>query len=161
MLGMLLLIGAALILLIRGGSNLAGIIGAEEQVAADAGGDLGAVGLGTGLISILLSIANFVVSLAVLVIGVITAIMGRGRARLGGILAAVIIVLAPILFFIGTFLMGMIGGITGMIDPNVGVTAGALRVILGVDLLRVLFVAAMIGLGGWFARSTAQKNLSA
>src|SRR5690625_2767802 len=66
MLGMSLLIGVALLLLIRLGNSLASFLMADTL--ATGGEDLGAMALGGSLVTLLLWVANVIVSLAVLVV---------------------------------------------------------------------------------------------
>src|SRR5699024_11953108 len=77
MLGMSLLIGMALLLLIRLGYSLASFLMAD--MLATGGEDLGAMALGGSLVTLLLWVANVIVSLAVLVVAIMAAVMGRGK----------------------------------------------------------------------------------
>src|SRR5690625_7697504 len=86
MLGMSLLIGVALLLLIRLGNSLASFLMADTL--ATGGEDLGAMALGGSLGSLLLWVANVIVSPAVLVVAILAAGLARGQARVGGIVSA-------------------------------------------------------------------------
>lgn len=162
-LGMALLIGAGLLLVIRLGIDLAAIVGAEGIAASNAGGSAtGGVAIGSSLVLLLLYIANLVVSLVVFVLGIIAAVMGRGRARLGGILVAVGIPVATVLYWILSIVMGFVLAATGAVDVETAeLTASHFRMVYGVDLIRVVLVVGLIGLGAFFVHSTARRKLAA
>lgn len=161
LLGLLLLIGTVLLLLVRLGINLASFIGAEELAATDAGGEMGALGIGTGLAAIVLFLANLVLSLVMLVLGIMAAVMGRGRARTGGIMVAVTIPVSVALYWILSIIVAVILLATGMAETTTGeLTGTGYRISAAVDALRALLMVAVIGLGSFFVHSTAAKKLA-
>ena len=161
-LGMVLLIGAVLLLAIRVGIDLAAIVGADGVAASSAGGEItGGVAIGSSLVLLLLFIAHLLVSLVVMVLGIIAAVMGRGRARLGGVLVAVGIPVATILYWILSIVMGIVLAASGAVDASGELTASHFRLVYGVDIVRAVLMGAVILLGAFFVHSTAKKKLSA
>ena len=162
-LGMVLLIGAALLLVIRVGIDLAAIIGADGIAASNAGGSVtGGVAIGSSLVLLLLYLANLLVSIVMMILGIIAAVMGRGRARLGGILVAAGIPVATILYWVLSFVMGFVLAASGSVDLDTGeLAASHFRIVYGVDIIRAVLMVAVIGLGAFFVHSTAKKKLSA
>lgn len=162
LLGLMLLIGTVLLLLIRLGINLASFIGADEIAASDSGGEMGALGIGAGLTSLVLTIASHALGLVLFVLAIIAAVMGRGRARIGGSMVAIAVPVSVILYWIVTVIVAVALLGTGMADVDTGELTGAgYRIAAGVDVLRNLLVIAVIGLGSFFVHSTAAKKLSA
>ena len=160
MLGMSLLIGVALLLLIRLGNSLASFLMADTL--ATGGEDLGAMALGGSLVTLLLWVANVIVSLAVLVVAIMAAVMGRGKARVGGIVVAVAIPVAVITSWIIGFIVGIVLGISASGDPaTAAMTADGYRINAGIDALRVLVMIAIMAFGAWMVFDTAKKKLSA
>ena len=160
MLGMSLLIGVALLLLIRLGYSLASFLMADTL--ATGGEDLGAMALGGSLVTLLLWVANVIVSLAVLVVAIMAAVMGRGKARVGGIVVAVAIPVAVITSWIIGFIVGIVLGISASGDPaTAAMTADGYRINAGIDALRVLVMIAIMAFGAWMVFDTAKKKLSA
>ncbi|MGO3209590.1 MAG: hypothetical protein ACTIJK_07330 [Brachybacterium sp.] len=162
LLGLILLIGTALLLLIRLGINLASFIGADEVAATDAGGEMGALGIGAGLTSLVLTIASHAVGLILFVLAIIAAVMGRGKARTGGIMVAVAVPASVVLYWIVTVIVAVVLLASGMADADTGeLTGNGYRIAAAVDVLRNLLIIAIIGLGSFFVHSTAAKKLSA
>ena len=159
-LGMSLLIGVALLLLIRLGASLASFLMADSL--ASGGEELGAMAIGGSLATLLLWVANVIVSLAVLVVAIVAAVVGRGRARIGGIVVAAAIPVAVITSWIIGFIVGVIFGVAAPGDPGVaGMTANGYRINAGVDALRVLVMIAIMAVGAWLVFDTAKKKLAA
>ncbi|ATG53118.1 hypothetical protein CFK38_05340 [Brachybacterium vulturis] len=162
LIGLILLIGTAVLLLARLGINLASFIAADDLAASDTGGEIGAVGIGSSLASVLLYGLNFLVNIIVFGLGIAAAVMGRGRARVGGIIAAVAIPVSAVLFWILLFVMVAILMATGVADEQTGaITAAGYRITAGTNALHALVMVAIIGLGAFFVHSTASKKLSA
>lgn len=162
LLGLILLIGSALLLLVRLGMNLASFIGADELASSSTSGEMGALGVGTGLAAIVLFLANLVLSLAMLVLAVMAAVMGRGRARTGGIMVAVTIPVSVALYWIVSIIVAILLLATGMADSGTGELSGTgYRISAVVDALRALLMVAIIALGSYFVHSTAAKKLAA
>lgn len=162
LIGLLLLGGTVLVLLLRLGINLATFIAAEDLAASATGDDVGTVGMGSGLVSIVLYILNFVVGLALFMLGIVAAVMGRGRARVGGIVVAAAIPVSVALYWIVTIVMAVILVSTGVADGETGaITSTGYRITSGVNALHALVIVALLGLGAFFVHSTASKKLSA
>ncbi|HEX7349663.1 hypothetical protein [Brachybacterium sp.] len=163
LIGLILLGGTALVLLVRLGINLAAFIGADDLAASGATGEVGAVGAGSSLVSLLLYGLNFLLGTALLVLGIIAAVMGRGRARAGGIVVAAAIPLSVILYWIFTFLAGVIWGIvTGASGETADAGSATLYYVTAVTgVVHALLVVAILALGSFFVHSTASKKLSA
>ena len=162
LIGLILLAGTAAVLLVRLGINLASFIGAEDMAATDTGGELGAAGVGSGLVSIVLYIVNFLLSAAMLALGIVAAVMGRGRARAGGIIVAAAIPVSIVLYWILTVLIAVILVASGGADDQTGaLTATGYRITAGVTTLHALFIVVILALGSFFVHSTASKKLSA
>src|SRR5699024_136700 len=124
--------------------------------------DVGTVGMGSGLVSIVLYILNFVVGLALFVLGIVAAVRGRGRARVGGIVVAAAIPVSVALYWIVTIVMAVILVSTGVADGETGaITSTGYRITSGVHALHALVIVALLGLGAFFVHSTASKQLSA
>ncbi|WP_177348985.1 hypothetical protein [Brachybacterium avium] len=158
LIGLILLISAAVLLLLRLGINLSTFIGADDLAASDAGGEIGAAGVGSSLANLVLYGLNFLVNLIVLGLGIAAAVMGRGRARVGGIIAAVAIPLSAVLFWVFVFLAGIIMGIAGVIDDQS--TTAIYYVTAGAGVVHALVIVAIIAVGSFFVFSTASKKLS-
>lgn len=162
LLGLILLIGTALLLLVRLGINLASFIGADDLAASDTGGEIGAVGLGSGLVSLALWVVNFLLGLIMLVLGIVAAVMGRGRARVGGIVVAAAFPVSIVLYWILTLVIAVILVATGVADDQTSaITSTGYRITAGANALHALVIVAIIGLGSFFVHSTATKKLSA
>lgn len=161
LLGTLLYIGMALLMVVRLGIALTTYFGAEDLATQDSGGEMSAVALGTGLVAIVLYLANVVVSLAMLAIGIIVAVMARGRARVGGIVIAAMIPVSIIAYWVVTIIMAFILVALGMDSDLGGVEANGYRLMGVVEALRVLLVILAIGVGISQVSITASKRLSA
>lgn len=162
LLGLILLVGSVLLLLVRLGINLASFIGAEELATSNGGGELGALGIGTGLATIVLFLANLVLSLIMLVLGIMAAVTGRGRARTGGIMVAITIPASVALYWILSIIVAVLLLATGMAETTTGeLTGTGYRISAAVDALRALLMVAVIGVGSFFVHSTAAKKLAA
>lgn len=162
LIGLILLAGTALVLLLRLGINLATFIGADDIAASNSGGDVGVVGMGSGLVSLVLYILNFLVGFILFVLGVVAAVMGRGRARVGGIVVAAAIPVSVILYWVLNIVMAVVLMATGAADDQTGaITGTGYRITAGTNFLHVLVIVAMLGLGSFFVHSTATKKLSA
>ena len=158
LIGLILLISAAALLLLRLGINLSTFIGADDLAASNAGGEIGAAGVGSSLANLVLYGLNFLVNFIVLGLGIAAAVMGRGRARVGGIIAAVAIPLSAVLFWVFVFLAGIIMGIAGVIDDQS--TTAIYYVTAGAGVVHALVIVAIIAVGSFFVFSTASKKLS-
>lgn len=159
LIGLILLAGTVAVLLVRLGINLAIVVGADDMVASDTGGEVGAVGVGSSLVLLLLYGLNFLLGLVLFVLGIVAAVMGRGRARVGGIVVAAAIPVSVVLYWVFNFVTGVILGITGAIDGSSSTavyygTAGA-------GALHALLIVVILALGSYFVHSTASKKLSA
>ncbi|MGP9538474.1 hypothetical protein ACT3SP_10705 [Brachybacterium sp. AOP43-C2-M15] len=162
LLGLILLIGTALLLVVRLGINLTTFLGAEEIVAADSDAAPGAMGIGTGLAALALFLANLLLSLVMLVLGILAAVMGRGRARVGGIVVAVAIPLAVVLYWVLSIVVGIVLAVTGAVDPATAeLSASDYRISTGIDTVRTVLMVAIIGVGSFLVHSTAAKKLAA
>lgn len=159
--GLILLIGAAVLLLLRLGINLSMFIGAADIAATNTGGDPGATAIGSSLALLVLYPTNWFVGIVLLTLGIIAAVMGRGRARVGGIIVAVAIPLSVILYWILNIVVGFLLVGIGVTDPSAGLTATSYRISAGIDALHSIAIAATVGLGAFFVFSTATKKLSA
>ncbi len=159
LIGLILLIGTAVLLLVRLGINLTTLIGAEDMAASDAGEELGAAGIGSSLASLLLYGVNFIVALALLALGITAAVMGRSRARVGGIVVAAAIPLSAVLYWITVFLAGVVFGIMGGSVDEPGSSIYVTTAVAGI--LHALVMTVIIGVGAFLVHSTARKNLSA
>ncbi|WP_394216529.1 hypothetical protein [Brachybacterium vulturis] len=162
LIGLILLIGTVVLLLARLGVNLASFIAADDLAATDTGGEAGALGIGSGLASVLLYGLNFLVGFLMFALGIAAAVMGRGRARVGGIVVAVAIPVSVVLFWILAIVMAAILMATGGADDQTGaITAAGYRITAGTNALHALVMVAIIGLGSFFVHSTASKQLTA
>ncbi|MDN5822493.1 MAG: hypothetical protein L0H39_13535, partial [Brachybacterium sp.] len=162
LLGLILLIGTAVLLLLRLGINIATFIGADDLAASDAGGEIGAAGVGSSLASLVLYGLNFLVGFIMFVLGIFAAVMGRGRARVGGIVVAAAFPVSVVLYWILVFVMAVILVSTGGADDQTGaITSVGYRITAGTNSLHALVMVAIIGLGSFFVHSTASKKLSA
>jgi len=163
LLGLILLIGAGVLLLLRLGINLTMFIGAADISAAGdgTGGDPGMTAIGSSLALLVLYPANWLIGVILLVLGIVAAVMGRGRARVGGIMVAVVIPLSVILYWILNVVVAFILVGVGVTDPDVGLTATGYRISAGLDALHSIVIAGLVGLGAFFVFSTASKKLSA
>lgn len=163
LIGLILLISTAVLLLVRLGINLATFIGAEDTAASEAGGEIGAVGIGSSLASLVLYILNFLVGLVMFVLGIVAAVMGRGRARVGGIVVAATIPVSVILYWVFTFVAGVIWGISmGASGATVeGSSTSVYYISAGTGVVHALLIVAILALGSFFVHSTASKKLSA
>lgn len=161
-LGLLLLIGAALLLVIRLGVGIGQIVGADATATVNSGGTPGAVGMGSSVVVLLLAIGNLIVSLAMIVLGIMAAVMGRGRARAGGIIVAVAIPVAIVLYWVLIFGLVLVFFAGGSVDVDSGAMAAShYRTVYGIDLIRMIIMVAVIGFGAFMVHSTARKKLSA
>lgn len=158
LLGLLLLGGAALLVIFRVGAGIGYIVGADVVSDASADGLPSAVGLGSSIVATLFAIGNLVVSLAMLVIAIMAAVTGRGKARVGGIIVAVAIPVAVVLSWIIGLIMTLI---MFAASTNGLLTANDYRIIYGVDLLRAILMVAVIAYGAYMVHSTARKKLGA
>ncbi|WP_193106940.1 hypothetical protein [Brachybacterium sp. FME24] len=160
LLGMGLLIGVALLLLIRLGATLAQFLLAPAL--AEGGEDPGSLAIGTSVVTLLLWLANLLVSLVAMVLAIMAAVMGRAKARVGGIVVAVAIPVAVVVFWILSVVLGIVAGAAGMFDPMTATfTVGGYRLITGIDAVRMLIMVAIMGIGAYLVFSTAKKKLSA
>lgn len=159
MLGMSLLIGVAVLLLIRLGTSLATFLLSDSLAAGNE--EPGAMAVGGSLATLLLWIANLIVSLAVMVLAIVAAVMGRGKARVGGIVVAAAI---PVLAIVG-FIIGLIVRVilmTQMMDPVTGETSATFfRIDAAVTAVWVLVAVAIMAFGAWLVFDTSKKKLSA
>ena len=162
LIGLILLAGTALVLLLRLGINLATFIGADDIAANDSGGDVGAVGIGSGLASLVLYILNFLVGFIMFVLGIVAAVIGRGRARVGGIVVAAAIPVSVVLYWLLNIVMAVILMGAGAVDDQTGaITSAGYRITAGTSFLHTLVIVATLGLGSFFVHSTASKKLAA
>lgn len=161
LLGTLLTIGLMLLMVVRLGIALTTYFGADSLAAQDSGGEMSTVALGTGLVAIVLYLANVVVSLAMIVVGIIVAVMARGRARVGGIVVAAMIPVSIIAYWVVTIIMAIVLVSLGMDSDLGGVEANGYRLIGVVEALRVLLVILAMGVGVYQVSITASKRLSA
>ncbi|WP_232820158.1 hypothetical protein [Brachybacterium sp. YJGR34] len=160
LLGITLLVGSALLLLVRLGVDLASLVMAENL--ADESLEPGGVAIGASLVTILLFIANIVLSLVVIGVGIAAAVIGRGRARVGGIVVAASIPVSVVLYWILSFVVGFIAGAMAFQDPAAtGLSATTYRVSSGIDMLRVLVMGAVMLYASFLVYSTARRKLGA
>lgn len=161
LLGMCLLIGTVLLLVVRLGINLAAFIGADAIAANSSSGELGALGVGTGLATIVLLLANLLLSIIMLVLGILSAVAGRERARVGGIMIAVAIPVSVVLYWILNLIVAVILLASGVTDASSGDLPGrGYRISSAVDSVRAVLMVAVIGIGSFLVHSTARKQLS-
>ncbi|WP_422115594.1 hypothetical protein [Brachybacterium sp. UNK5269] len=161
LIGQLLLIGVAVLLLVRLGMSLASFLMAPDMAADPLESGPGAVALGSSLATIVLALTNLVVSLAVLGLGIAAAVMGRGRARTGGIVVAVAVVASVVLFWIMAFVVAIILAALGMIDGSGAISVDGYRINSVIEAIRQLVMVAVMAFGAYLVHSTATKRLSA
>lgn len=157
MLGMALLVSAGLLLLIRMSYAIAAFISAPELASSNE--ELSGLGLGMGLLSLVLMGANALVGTVVLVLGLVLAFTARERARLGGIIAAASIPLSIITYWIVAIVSAFLLIALGFANEAGEVTTGGYRITYVIDALRNLLIIGAVGLGGYFAFSTAAAKL--